>query len=169
MMWFDKFEFFDKQPGLTEPIPEDLFTKPYSETELETLNKIRNLYPEGMAPDIIEIPKEIKIPEEYVELLRYCNGGGILNGDREFGYFSMTDIREMYIAYGFPFWAPEFLPIALNGGGKFYVYDFRKEQTPSILVVSSGNIGYDDDCWGFLGNTLEEVLNNTNNIEDVLD
>jgi hypothetical protein len=168
-MWFDKFDFFDKQPGLTEPIPEDLFAKSYSETELETLNNIRKLYPEGTAPDIVEIPKHIKLPKEYIELLKHSNGGGIINGEREFGYFSMTDIREMYIAYGFPFWAPEFLPVAFNGGGKFYAYDLRKKDEFPLIVVSSGNIGYDDDCWGFLGNTLEAVLNNTNNIEDVLD
>ncbi|QSW88672.1 MULTISPECIES: SMI1/KNR4 family protein [Flavobacterium] len=168
-MWFNKFNFFDIHPGLTESIPDDFFTKPYSVNELEILDNIRQLYPEGTAPEILPIPKQIKLPEEYIKLLNHSNGGGILNGDREFGYFSLEDIREMYISYGFPFWAPAFLPVAFNGGGKFYAYDLRKENEFPIIAVSSGNIGYDDDCWGFLGNTMENVLSNTNNIEDELD
>ncbi len=167
-MWFDKFMFFDRLPGLTEPIPEDFFTKPYSENELEILNNIRKLYAEGTAPDIVPITEQLKLPEDYIELLKYSNGGGILNGEREFGYFSLDDIRDMYIGYGFPFWAPAFLPVAFNGGGKFYAYDLREEGKYPIIVVSSGNIDYEEDCWAFLGNTMEDVLSNSTNIEDEL-
>jgi len=168
-MWFNKFNFFDKLSGLTEPIPKDFFTKSYSESELVILNDIRKLYPEGLAPNIVSIPKQLRLPEDYIELLKHSNGGGILNGEREFGYFSLDGIREMYIAYGFPFWAPAFLPVAFNGGGKFYAYDLREEGKFPIVVVSSGNIGYEEDCWAFLGNTMEDVLSNTTNIEDELD
>ena len=168
-MWYSKLTFFDKQSGLSETIPDDFFTKPYSESELGVLNDIRKLYPDGSAPEIMLIEANLRLPDEYIELLKYSNGGGILNGEREFGYFSPAVIREMYVNYGFPFWAPEFLPMAFNGGGKFYAYDFREENQLQIIVVSSGNIGYKEDCWAFLGNTLEEVLNKTTNVENELD
>ena len=34
-MWFSKFTFFDKQPGFTELIPEDFFTKPFSKEDYD--------------------------------------------------------------------------------------------------------------------------------------
>lgn len=168
-MWFNKFTFFDKQPGLTEPFLDDFFTKPFSEEEFSLFPDIESLYPKGKTSEYFPIPDQLRLPEEFIELLRYSNGGGIINGEREFGFFSFEDIRQMYIAYGFPIWAPAFLPIAFNGGGKFYAYDLRKKEGFPIILVPAGNIGYDDDCWVLLGNTLEEVLSKTTNVEDELD
>jgi len=168
-MWFHKFTFFDKQPGLTEPFLDDFFTKPFSEEEFSLFPDIESLYPKGKTSEHFPIPQQLRLPEEFISLLRYSNGGGIINGEREFGFFSFEDIRQMYIAYGFPIWAPAFLPIAFNGGGKFYAYDLRQKEGFPIILVPAGNIGYDDDCWVLLGHTLEEVLSKTTNVEDELD
>jgi hypothetical protein len=168
-MWFSKFSFFDKQSGLTELISDDFFTKPFSKEEFENFPDIDSLYPNGRDPKYFPIPHQLKLPKEYIELLQYSNGGGIINGEREFGFFSLEEIRQMYINYGFPIWAPAFLPIAFNGGGKFYAYDLRENNGFPIILVPAGNLGYDDDCWVFLGNTLEEVLSKTTNVEDELD
>ncbi|MBW1655444.1 SMI1/KNR4 family protein [Flavobacterium quisquiliarum] len=168
-MWFSKFTFFDKQAGLTESVSEDFFSKPFSQEEFGNFPDIQSLYPNGKKAEYFPIPKQLRLPEEYVELLQHSNGGGIINGEREFGFFSLEEIRQRYINYGFPIWAPAFLPIAFNGGGKFYAYDLRKDNEFPIILVPAGNLGYDDDCWVFLGNTLVEVLSKTTNVEDELD
>jgi len=168
-MWFSKFTFFDKQSALTESVSEDFFTKLFSKDEFDNFPDIESLYPNGRDPKYFLIPQQLRLPKEYIELLQYSNGGGIINGELEFGFFSLEEIRQMYINYGFPIWAPAFLPIAFNGGGKFYAYDLREKEGFPIILIPAGNLGYDDDCWVFLGNSLEEVLSKTTNVEDELD
>ncbi|ACU62560.1 SMI1/KNR4 family protein [Chitinophaga pinensis] len=164
-MWYSKYTFFNKEEGLKEEIQDNYFLQPYAEKEF---NSISN-YTEGKILTDFQIPPYLQLPEEYKQLLAYSNGGGIINGEREFGFFSLEAIREMYVTYGFLIWAPDLLPIALNGGGKFYVYDFRNLQNgPSILLVPAGCIGDDESCV-YLGNTLDEVLSKTTNVEDELD
>lgn len=169
MMWFSKFTFFDKQPGFSAVIPEDFFKKPFSKEEFDSFPDIESLYPNGKNGECFHVPQTLRLPEEYIKLLEYSNGGGIINGEREFGFFPLQEIRLMYINYGFPIWAPAFLPIAFNGGGNFYAYDLRENEGFPIILVPAGNLGYDDDCWVFLGNTLEEVLSKTTNVEEELD
>lgn len=167
-MWFSKFTFFDKQSALIESVSEDFFTKLFSKDEFDNFPDIESLYPNGRDPKYFPIPQQLRLPKEYIELLQYSNGGGIINNEREFGFFSLEEIRQMYINYGFPIWAPAFLPIAFNGGGKFYAYDLRENEGFPIILIPAGNLGY-DDCWVFLGNSLEEVLSKTTNVEDELD
>ena len=163
-MWYSKYTFFNKEEGLKDEIPDNYFLQPYSEEEF----KIVSDYTEGKAVTDFQIPPYLQLPEEYKQLLEYSNGGGIINGEREFGFFSLEGIREKYIAYGFLIWAPDFLPIAFNGGGKFYAYDFRNPQNdPSVVLVPAGSIGDDESC-ALLGNTLDEVLSKTTNVEDEL-
>ncbi|SET59263.1 SMI1/KNR4 family protein [Hymenobacter actinosclerus] len=162
-MWYDKFTFFNKQPGLDNQPSEDFFIRPTTDDEFKSISE----YAKKPKEDFL-IPSELRLPLEYIQLLKYSNGGGIINGEREFGYFGPETIREMYIGYGFLIWAPQILPIAFNGGGKFYTYDFRKNpESPSLYLVPSGSIGHDEDCV-FLGDTLEEVLSKTTNVEDEL-
>lgn len=164
-MWYSKYTFFNKEDGLEGEIPDNYFQQPYTDQDFTTIGD----YMEGKIAVDYQIPPYLQLPEEYTQLLAYSNGGGILNGEREFGFFSLSGIREMYISYGFLIWAPDFLPIALNGGGKFYVYDFRNPQNePPVLLVPAGSIG-DDEGYVFLGNTLDEVLRKTTNVEDELD
>jgi len=164
-MWYSKYTFFNKDDGLKDEIPDNYFLQPYTEGEFKTISDHSN----GKKVTDFQIPPYLRLPEEYKQLLAYSNGGGIINGEREFGFFSLEGIREMYLTYGFLIWAPDFLPIALNGGGKFYVYDFRNPQNaPPVLLVPAGSIG-DDEGFVFLGNTLDEVLSKTTNVENELD
>jgi hypothetical protein len=106
-----------------------------------------------------------QVPNQFKALLSYSNGGLIVNGDREFGYFGKKELREYYLNYEFPFYMPGILPIAFNGGGVFYAYDLRENtQNPHIIAVSSGVLDW--DCAYYLGNCLLEVLSKNNNIED---
>lgn len=168
-MWYTKFTFIEKHPGLAIPLPANYFTKPYIQEEFVSLQHINSIYPAGQNPATYPIPQQLQLPSEYIELLQFSNGGTIINGEREFGYFSPETIRSFYISYGFHVWAPAFLPVALNGGGKFYAYDLREADSTSVIVVSAGNIGYETDCWAMLGHTLDEVLSRTTNIEEELD
>ncbi|SFM63246.1 SMI1 / KNR4 family (SUKH-1) [Chitinophaga sp. YR627] len=163
-MWYSKYTFFSKEEGLKGEIPDNYFLQPYTEEEF----KIISNYTGGKTVNDFQIPPYLQLPEEYRQLLAYSNGGGIINGEREFGFLSPEGIREMYIAYGFLIWAPDLLPIAFNGGGKFYVYDFSNQRNdPSVLLVPAGCIG-DDDSYAFLGNTLDDVLGKTTNVEEEL-
>ena len=156
-MWYDRFTFIDKQPGLSTVLPENYFTNPFTEAEL-ALFPVDSLYPNAQLPGTLPIPPPLKLPDEYIELLHYSNGGQIIQGDIDFGFFSPDTIREFYISYGFAVSAPAFLPIALDGGGNFYVYDTRQPANFPILLMSAATIGYGADCWIFLGDTLASVL-----------
>lgn len=144
-MWYDSYSFFDKQTGLTDE---------FYKTNLEQIwnNKL---------------PNEFFLPVELYELLQFSNGGGILNGQREFGYFSLTEIRDFYLEYEFDRYTPLLMPIALNGGGIFYAYDFRNPVNTNLVAVSSGVLEYESTI--IIGETLNEVLSKTINIEDELD
>ena len=76
------------------------------------------------------------------------------------------DIRDFYIRYGFPIWAPALLPIGLNGGGIFYAYDFQQPGTPPVVAVAAGDIGYEGAVR--LGLSLAEMLRADSNIADEL-
>ena len=164
-MWYSKFTFFDKKEGLKNEIPDVFFTLPTTDEEFKFISE----YADGKPKEDFPLPANLKLPLEFIELLKYSNGGGIINSEREFGYFDLEAIREMYMNYGFLIWAPAFLPIAFNCGGKFYAYDIRQPDKFPIILVPAGNIGYEEDCWVFLGDTLEEVLSKTTNVEDELD
>jgi len=161
-MWYNKFTFFDKQDGLGELPESGFFSKCLTEEEIR-------LYPNMQILDNgkFSIPLEFALTTELRELLEYSNGGGIVNGKREFGYFSLQHIRYYYFSYGFPKYAPYFLPIAFNGGGVFYAYDFRDLLDIKIVAVSAGDLGYESSV--VIGKSLEEVLSKTTCIEEELD
>ena len=140
-MWYSALNFYDKQPSLKEIVNGKLEWK-------KTL------------------PDEFYLPDELLDLLKFSNGGGIINGNREFGYFSLSEIESFYHEYQFHIYVPLFLPIAFNGGGVFYAYDFRNLININIVAVSSGYLDYGSSV--ILGQTLKQVLQKTNNIEDEL-
>ncbi len=163
-MWFEKYELYFSE-GLKGDIPNDYFTKPCTEKEFKayikeyTNKKLEN----------ITIPNYLKLPNEYIELLRISNGGTIVNGNQEFGFFDLKAIRDFYLCYGFLIWEPNMLPIAFNGGGTFYTYKFiNNSENPKIYGVHSSCIG-DEEYTCFLGNTLDEVLSKNTDIDDVID
>ncbi|TPN86796.1 SMI1/KNR4 family protein [Aquimarina algicola] len=162
-MWFDKYDIQSKNEGLDQDIPFDFFTKPCTEEEFEFYKKYND---DSKTHKDFKIPDDLKLPNEYIELLRYSNGGAIINKDREFGFFDINTIREFYINYGFLVNAPNILPIAFNGGGTFYGYKFSgNDKKPIICGVHASCIGFEEDTC-FLGNTLDEVLNKTYDIDD---
>ncbi|MCC9072898.1 SMI1/KNR4 family protein [Flavobacterium sp. F-65] len=144
-MWYNNYTFFDKQKGLTDALNRTSLEKNWNTT----------------------LPNAFFLPVELHELLQYSNGGGILNGEREFGYFSLVEISTFYLDYEFDKYAPLLMPIALNGGGIFYAYDFRNPTNINLVAVAAGNLEYESTV--VIGETLKEMLCKTINIEEELD
>ncbi len=165
-MWYDNLYFYEQQEGLKEFPVVDFFSRDLTPEEIKLYPDIRTIHPEFIDSNGYKVPSELTLCTELRELLEHSNGGLIVNGDREFGYFSLQDIRYYYFAYGFPKWAPHLLPIAFNGGGVFYCYDFRNPSSIKIAAAESNNLDYENTV--ILGKTLKEVLSKTVNIEDNL-
>ncbi|HEX8326679.1 MAG TPA: hypothetical protein VF629_04000 [Hymenobacter sp.] len=165
-MWYEQFTFWETNPGRPQPVAKDYFARPFSEPEFADFPAIDSLYPQGKTAAAFPVPVQLRLPAEYEELLAYSDGGVILNGEREFSYFVPEDIRDYYISYGFPIWAPALLPIGLNGGGVFYAYSFQQPGAPTIVAVAAGDIGYEGAVE--LGKNLAEVLRADTDISDEL-
>lgn len=75
--------------------------------------------------------------------------------------------KELFKRHGFPKWAHYFSPIAFNGGGIFYAYDFRDLTNIKLVAVGAGNLEYESSV--IVGKTLDEVLSKNINIEDEFD
>ncbi len=156
---FEEFKFEEKYPGLPQGEIETISTFLSAEIKDGEIDNGSTLdYKQWSLPIL-------KIPEQYLNLLSYSNGGLIVNGDREFAFFGKNELREYYLNYEFPHYMPRVLPIALNGGGVFYAYDLRKAlESPEIIAIGSGALD-----WEFaysLGNDLLEILSKSTNIED---
>ncbi len=164
MRWFENYDFIYKQKGLEIEISDNYYSKPCTKEEFNSYYEYTNDFTKKY--EDINIPKFLKLPKEYIELLKYSNGGTIVNGDREFGFFDFKTIREFYIYYGFIIYAPNLLPIAFNGGGTFYAYKFTKEDIePKIYGVHASCVGFEEETC-FLGNNLNEVLSKKCDIDD---
>lgn len=162
-MWFKKYKFTLKSKGLNKSIPPDYFTKPCTKEEFEFFRKNND---NSKSHKDYEIPNYLRLPTEYIELLKHSNSGVIINGDREFSFFDIETIRQFYFDYGFIIYAPSLLPIAFNGGGTFYVYKFINiDKKPEIYGVHASCIGFEEDTC-FLGNSLDKVLSKRHYIDD---
>lgn len=165
--WISKVEFDSKSLPISESDLRASFNmlgKPLSDDEILELAKFCDLndikFRDWDLPDY-------QLPEEYIELLKYSNGGNFCNGDREIGFFRLQDIRSMYISYLFPEFQPGAVPFGFNGGGTFYAYDLRApSQNPPIIATASGCLDWDESA--ILGYSLAEVFSKDTNIDDEL-
>src|SRR4051812_28517025 len=101
-MWHNKFTFYEKQPALTGLPSANYFSQPLTEEEAVLHPHITKFYPEFLDKNKYPVPSTLTWPDELQQLLKYSNGGSIVNGESEFGYFSVRDIRLYYFGYGFP-------------------------------------------------------------------
>lgn len=109
------------------------------------------------------------LPAMYLDLLRYSNGGEFTNGERDFQFFETAEFRPMLLAYEFPEYMPGAVSFAMDGSGNHYVWDMREdreEREYPILVVNSGNLGYDDAVK--IADTFIELCLGTTAAEDIL-
>lgn len=84
------------------------------------------------------------IPAPYIDFLRWSDGASWQTGDREFSCFGCKDLREYTLAYHFPEYMPGALPIGLDGGGVFGVFDLREGPSDAVWVIGSGALSWED-------------------------
>ena len=88
---------------------------------------------------------DVALPNSYRDFLRWSNGPLTRTGEREFGFFDTASVREMLIAYHFPLQMPAAMPLGLDGGGIFAVFDTRsglQNGEYPILKASGGVLDY---------------------------
>lgn len=103
------------------------------------------------------------LPESYLDLIRWSNGGEFGNGDREFGFFG-TNVREFLVGYHVPEYMPLAIPFAFDGGGSFYLFDMRKPAQNGeypIVFAGSGALGWEQDDYVKVANSLLEACAGT--------
>ena len=179
-MWYEKFNFLSREAPTSDEDLACFFQTADKHIGDEGICALTQAFPEaGVAEKFaatgLRLPDYFYIPEEMEQLWRYAVSGEIEGNGREFGYFSPKDVVEFYFSYEFwyfspkdvvefyfsyEFWfyAPHFLPVAFDGGGVFYVYDFRQPDDLRIVLADSGFYGEKEGEYTPAGKTLAEVL-----------
>ena len=137
--------------------------EPLSVAEIETINRSQeNPFPKGdplhaayraFDPSRWTIPNR-PLPQQYLDFLRWSNGGEFRTGERWFQFFPALDpahgVRAMLLAYHLPQYMPGSIPFAFNGGGTFNLFDMRQEAVDGeypVVCSHSGNLGWKpDEC-----------------------
>ena len=88
------------------------------------------------------------LPENYLDFLKWSNGGSFFNKERSFDQFiPCQQVREYLIGYDIPEYMPNVFPFALDGCGNVYLFDMRENPTNNefpILFVQLGNLRFRD-------------------------
>ncbi|SCW28819.1 SMI1 / KNR4 family (SUKH-1) [Paenibacillus tianmuensis] len=98
-------------------------------------------------PSLWDLPQK-KLPDSYLDFLRYSNGGEFTTGDRYFQFFGTKELREYNLAYEFPEYMAGSVSIGMDGCGNHYILDMRDDMIEDeypILAAHSGNLGYEDE------------------------
>ena len=141
-MWYQSFEFYDRHSPAT---PDDItaFRTPLPEAERANALNYLEPYSIQLSATGYCLPAHFYIPDELMQLWQYS----------VHGYFSPAETVSYYFGYQFWYYAPDLLPIAFDGGGVFYCYDFG-QPGPLIVMKDSGS----DDLGVPVGSSLAAVL-----------
>src|SRR5690242_4867217 len=81
----------------------------------------------------------LKLPAEYVEFLKYSNGGeGFIGENAYVRLWPVEKLSEMNRSYEVVKDAPGLLIFGSNGGGEAYGFDMRVPQPPVVQVPFIG-------------------------------
>lgn len=119
-------------------------------------------------PKLWNFPK-MELPSDYIEFLKYSNGGEFINGNRYLQFFSTHDFREMNIAYELPEYMEYAISFAMDGCGNHLLFDMRascKNNEYPILAAHSGNLGYEDAK--LVAASFNELCKGTTQIDDIM-
>lgn len=84
------------------------------------------------------------LPPSYLSFLAWSDGASWQTGEREFSCFGCKHLREYLLHYHFPEYMHGALPIGLDGGGVFGVFDLRTGPSDAVWAIGSGNLGWED-------------------------
>jgi len=169
------------EPGATAAVLDDLQANvfaPLRESEIEEIVEAQtNPWPrndkyhsqwEPLDPRRWRLPSR-PLPKSLLNLLSWSDGLWARTGRREFGFLGAAQLREYLLAYHFPEYMPEVLPIALDGGGVFYCLDMRSEAVDGeypVLAASSGDLDFESAV--LVSDSLVEACAGSQPIADLL-
>ncbi|MGC4046208.1 MAG: SMI1/KNR4 family protein [Armatimonas sp.] len=87
------------------------------------------------------------LPESYLNFLQFSNGGFFEGKNRFLNLFKTSEVREMMLGYGVPYWMPNVCTIGFDGGGNLYLFDMRLPQVNGdypIWLVHAGDMNFED-------------------------
>jgi hypothetical protein len=183
--WAALFDESDPAQGATdEEIARLVATvgRPLSPSELEQIRGQENPFPQGHPlRDVYQPPDPTTwslptrpLPESYLDLLRWSNGGWARSGEREMAFFPADDpvsgVRAMALDYEVPQYMPGALPIAFDGSGTFYLLDMREDADDGeypVVGAHAGSLGWGPEGQVLLGFTLEQACAGRAKVEDL--
>jgi hypothetical protein len=185
--WSKVFDEAYPEKGATEAIIECLVAtvgKPLARSEIAWLMKEqRNPFPRGDPLYASYEPHDVRrwvipnrpLPNSYLSLLRWSNGGQFRKGRRWFQFFPALDrtngVRVMMLAYQIPQWMPGAVPFAFNGGGVCYLFDMRRGAIRGeypILCSHAGNMGLEHDECARVATTFPAACKGKVNVDKLL-
>jgi hypothetical protein len=186
MDWSAVFDEAQPAPGASDAEIEQFVAtigNPLSVTEVAEVNASQhNPFPENdplhaayrpFDPSRWGMPAR-PLPPDYLDFLRWSNGGWCRSGEREFGFFSTSDptqgVRAMMLAYHLPEYMPGALAFAFDGGGTFYLFDTRQQAVAGnypIVCSHSGNVGWEADAHWVVAESFEAACRGTVNVDDL--
>ncbi|MBN9521385.1 SMI1/KNR4 family protein [bacterium] len=181
MDWATVFAESYPQPGATDAVIARLVVevfRPLSLSEIRQFNGgQRNPFPPGDSLYASWRPFDAAtwviparpLPPSYLSFLRWSNGGEFRTGSRWFQFFPALDVRATLLAYHLPEYMPEALPIALDGGGVFYLLDMHAPATDGeypVVCADAGSLGWQRGRWWHLADSFLAVCRSSRIADD---
>lgn len=110
-------------------------------------------------------------PDNYLNCLRWSNGGECWTGERCFQFFSTDELRDTMLAYNVPEYMPGAIPFAFNGGGTFYMFDVRKPSVRGeypIICSRAGSMGFSDDSFLQIAESFCDACRGDQDVDELL-
>lgn len=180
MDWMSVFDEVYPQPGASTAEISDFISLvglPMSAAEIGEVNA-RQINPYSRSDRFYEtwrpfdaaawrIPNR-PLPQAYLSLLQWSNGGEFRKGQRIFQFFTALNsrhgVRAMMLAYHLPEYMPGAMPIAFDGCGAFYLLDMRQpavECEYPVVSAHAGNLGWDSDACAILADSFLQACHLT--------
>lgn len=109
--------------------------------------------------EITEIEKKlaVKFPTDYIELLKWSNGGEAKIGSAYFSIWPIQDIPHRNISASISkYMTNKFIGIGTNGGDECYALDYTINATPDFAIVPLGDLGHESKF--IISSTLTEGI-----------
>ena len=108
-------------------------------------------------PSSWEMPRG-ELPPNFLDFLRWSNGGEFRTGDRWFWpAFGTEEVRTAMLSYEVPDGMPGALPFGFDGSGTFYLFDMRRPSHDGeypVLVSHASCVSY-AECRQFAKSFLD--------------
>jgi hypothetical protein len=151
-IWESIFDRVIERSAPADPAAIEQLFRPISPAEIASITaQLRNPWPVGsplhasykpLDPSKWVLPRP-PLPREYIEFLVWSNGACWETGDREFACFGCEHMREYLLHYEFPEYMPGAMPIGLDGGGVFGVFDLRNGPSDLVWAIGAGALSWD--------------------------